>query len=192
MEDYAKLDRDFAYYFSRELLGVYGTSDFIFTSENKFTDTSGTEITSVPWSDYFKFVFLPQYNSINIRNYNSLVDYDDPSLPDISFKGLLGNGFVPLPSYNDGSDVNVMSTLAYGGDTTGKLNAFLPIYQGDSTSKPKAYEDEYETYVNTNDSAHYADKNDGQYGYYSPLGLKAQALVKAFFDSKTFVYYDSG
>ena len=65
----------YKYFLTRQLMGYYGLDDYI------CTDYSGTnENITIPWNEYFKFVYFPQFNSYKLRNISQYNDNEQAKL----------------------------------------------------------------------------------------------------------------
>ncbi len=183
--DFGQLYMKFRYFIYEQLIGANTLNDYSMVNTN-YKDSSGNTISVIPWSQYFTFCYNTLFNSFNTRNYSSI----NPDTSYINFKQLLGNGFLPLPSYSTSTSVNIINTLAYLGiEQEEGINKFLPIYDG-SSSPSDEYKELFEVYKNTNVSSEYSEKVEGEYGYCSEIGLKSSSLLTYFFNSSpSAIYY---
>lgn len=187
LQDYGTWYMKFRYFVKQQLTGAYGFKNYLFSHD--FKDANNQVITAVPWSDYFQFSFLPVYNSLDCRNYDNLLGLTPIGDGYVNFKYALGSGFLPLPAYDDGaSNFDVVNYAAYPDDGNNYISSFLPIYDG--IQEPSILKNLYQTYTN---SATPSNTQTNNYGYFSPIGLKASSLIRDFVDKNDYnlIYYDN-
>lgn len=194
--DYALEFYKFKYYLSRQLLGYYGINNAICTNWNNPT---GDKVT-VPYENYFRLVFIPQYNSYYVRNiddYRDNIDMLPVTLPidvDINPKDLFRYGSFALPRMinNDNPTYDILSWIL------GNEPFFSP-YQGDcmkvssceydGSIDPSTVENKqlYEIFnIYKGDWSNVED----HYGYFSELGLKLDTILNNFVFKRTPIYID--
>ena len=194
--DYALEFYKFKYYLSRQLLGYYGINNAICTNWNNPT---GDKVI-VPYENYFRLVFIPQYNSYYVRNiddYRDNIDMLPVTLPidvDINPKDLFRYGSFALPRMinNDNPTYDILSWILGN-------EPFFPPYQGDcmkvssceydGSIDPSIVENKqlYEIFnIYKGDWSNVED----HYGYFSELGLKLDTILNNFVFKRTPIYID--
>lgn len=190
--DYALEFYKFKYYLSRQLLGCYGIDNAICTNWNNQT---GDKVT-VPYENYFRLVFIPQYNSYYVRNIDDYRDNIPPdTLPidvDINPKDLFRYGSFALPRMinNDDPTYDILSWILGN-------EPFFPPYQGDCMKVSSCEYDGsidlsavenkqlYEIFnIYKGDWSNVED----HYGYFSELGLKLDTILSNFVFKRTPIY----
>lgn len=190
--DYALEFYKFKYYLSRQLLGYYGIDNAICTNWNNPT---GDKVT-VPYENYFRLVFIPQYNSYYVRNIDDYRDNIPPgTLPidvDINPKDLFRYGSFALPRMinNDDSTYDILSWILGN-------EPFFPPYQGDCMKVSSCEYDgsidlsaveNKELYEIYNIYKGNWSKVEDHYGYFSELGLKLDTILSNFVFKRTPIY----
>ena len=195
--DYALEFYKFKYYLSRQLLGYYGIDNVICTNWNNPTSDKVT----VPYENYFRLVFIPQYNSYYVRNIDDYRDNIDDIPPgtlpidvDINPKDLFRYGSFALPRMinNDDPTYDILSWILGN-------EPFFPPYQGDcmkvssceydGSIDPSTVENKqlYEIFnIYKGDWSNVED----HYGYFSELGLKLDTILNNFVFKRTPIYID--
>ena len=187
--DYALEFYKFKYYLSRQLLGYYGIDNAICTNWNKPT---GDKVT-VPYENYFRLVFIPQYNSYYVRNIDDYRDNLPVTLPidvDINPKDLFRYGSFALPRMinNDDPTYDILSWILGNKPDCMKVSSC----EYDGSIDPSAVENKelYEIYdiykgVWSKDGW---SKVENHYGYFSELGLKLDTILNNFVFKRTPIY----
>lgn len=177
----------FIYYTYMKGTGILGFNDYQFKTEA--LKPNNGDITVFPWSQYFKFAYLPMYNSFNIRN---IENYRQEWLPDFKVgpRNLFQHGnplfLSKITNNNSDNKPNVLDQLiTQNGQSeinNHTIDKALPVYDGnnqpDSDILKKAFglfdiTDEHES----------LSQIDGKYGYFSPAALKYSSLVEQLFET---------
>ena len=182
--DYALEFYKFKYYLSRQLLGYYGIDNAICTNWNNPT---GDKVT-VPYENYFRLVFIPQYNSYYVRNIDDYRDNLPVTLPidvDINPKDLFRYGSFALPRMinNDEPIYDILSSIL--GNKPDCMKVSSCEYDGSIDLSEDENKELYEIYnIYKGDWS----KAKNHYGYFSELGLKLDTILNNFVFKRTPIY----
>ena len=186
----------FKYYLSRQLLGYYGISNAICTNWNNQTADKIT----VPYENYFRLVYIPQYNSYYVRNiddYKNEVIQGIDILPfDINPNEFFSYGSFVLPRMIDNDNPIGYDLLSW---IFGKNSSLFPTADDDcmkrssceydGTIDPSTIQNKeiYEIYnIYKGDWSNV----DNHFGYFSELGLKLDTILNNFVFKRTPIYID--
>ena len=182
--DYALEFYKFKYYLSRQLLGYYGIDNAICTNWNNPTSDKVT----VPYENYFRLVFIPQYNSYYVRNIDDYRDNLPVTLPidvDINPKDLFRYGSFALPRMinNDEPIYDILSSIL--GNKPDCMKVSSCEYDGSIDLSADDNKELYEIYnIYKGDWS----KAKNHYGYFSELGLKLDTILTNFVFKRTPIY----
>ena len=200
-KDVGKEIAKFKFWASQKLQGYNDTKDYRIKN---FTINGVNPV--VPWDAYFKCVFNPQYNSMNVANLSEFADKGKP---------IISHGFIPINNYGDENDttnwLNYLLVKEEYRPEQGQpwshvgVNRLTPVYNGSvygSNNKPgsvdpagqvkeeyfKAYD--FATDPKQQNSWSNYPTIDG-YGYYSRIGLMSDALISCLAEGNDYVYYNN-
>ena len=182
--DFALEIYKFKYYISRQLLGYYGIEDSMCTN---WTNPEQGKI-AVPYNNYFRLVFIPQYNSYTIRNIDEYsesipITHDDFKLnPKEAFR----YGLFVLPQLSS-SNVNLLS-LAFTNKNDGLKLASCEYDGNGEWTDLSELPDMYKIYDISKTDWTVSNK----FGYFSELGLKLDTLLGEFAFKNSPIYADRG
>ncbi len=180
--DFALEIYKFKYYISRQLLGYYGIEDSVCTN---WINPELQKII-VPYNNYFRLVFIPQYNSYTIRNIDEYLEsipiaYDDFKLnPKEAFR----YGLFVLPQLSS-SNVNMLSLELTGKNDGLKLASCE--YDGSDVDTSEL-SDIYKIY----DISKTDWTTTNNFGYFSELGLKLDTLLGEFAFKNSPIFTNKG
>ena len=181
--DFAYIMYKYKYFLTRQLMGYYGLDDYI------CTDYSGTnENITIPWNEYFKFVYFPQFNSYKLRNISQYNDNEQAKL----IKTL---PFCMPRIINNEKETDWLSAYVSNDSVVDRFNVMKYascIYDG-SENPTSQYTSLYQCYDIYNSTSAGKIKLSNTYGYFSELGLKMQTLIHDFATSNdVFPYLSMG
>ena len=187
--DYALAFYKYKYYLSRQLLGQYGIYNDVCTNWN---DPTADKIT-VPYENYFRLVFIPQYNSYYVRNIDGYKESLKDLFPDydINPKDVFRYGSFALPRLiNNSTQVDLMSYILDNSEsptwTSTLMKASSVEYDGTQVDLSKVENKELYQIYNVHEGDWTVVNN--HYGYFSELGLKIDSLLQHFAFQKSPIY----
>ncbi|WEK82859.1 MAG: ABC transporter permease [Mycoplasma sp.] len=179
--EYVFEEMKFKQFIFNQLTGKNGINNY--TIQNDFYENeSSTNIKNVLWNDYFRFCFLPIYKLFTIKNYDTMSNLSH---------SLINYGNT-LPFSVISNDPNNFLNKLLNGSLSPQVDLtkdVLPVYDGNLTPSDslknvlKVYSIENST------TGDHVSQIDNTYGFFSPLGLRASALVSEFCHQLGYYFY---